>query len=181
MLVRFSKSRVVLAIYGQSCVGKSTLAEELGKRWASPVRHCGNLVKTYARAAGIQAELLPLGSHRKIDTETRRIAQQSKGLLIIEGIYLDIVLRDMPHVRLLQLICADRTRELRFHERSAAASSLISTLRQRDAETAGLRRNLYGSEEIAAPAWMVLDTTTIAAAEMESPIRARLERELCDD
>lgn len=177
MAVRLSEASIVLAIYGPSSVGKSTLANELGRQWAVPVRHCGSVVKVCATEIGVPPNCVPLELHRKIDAETCRLAQDTSGIFVVEGTYLDLVLSKMPQVKLLQLTCDEAMRELRFFAKVSAETKSPATLRQRDQEDTRLRRVLYRGHQPPAENWMVLDTTRSAPAELVSVILARMEQE----
>lgn len=180
MALRLSKNSIVLAIYGPSCVGKSTLAHELTRQWGVPVRHCGNVVKASATAIGVSPNFLPLELHREIDAETRRLAKLNAGHFVIEGTYLDAVLTEMPQVKFLQLVCDETMRATRFLAKASSQTTSSVTLRDRDEEDNRLRRILYGNRP-SVKDWMVLDTTHLAPDKMVSAILARLQKELRND
>lgn len=177
-----SKSNIVLAIYGASCVGKTTLAKELGLRWAVPVRHCGNVLKEHANELKISLENLPAEVHWTVDVETRSLAQQTSDFLIIEGRYLDLVLAGTPRVRFVRLGCDETVREQRLRGRAhRQASSMIRLIQQEDRYDAKLRRNLYGDAFSVAIDWIVLDTTYLTPEDLLSAVIVRLQQDVFDD
>lgn len=179
--MRIPKRQIVLAIYGRSCVGKSTLAAELGERYDVPVRHCGAVVKACASELGIASESLPIDIHRKIDSETRKLAKNTKGAFVVEGAYLDLVLNEVPGVRFVHLRCNKTIRQTRFLGRAGAVSNTQSTLSQRDRDHKRLRRLLYQSARRVEKPWIVLNTSKSTAAEMVDFVLSKLQEEAHDD
>jgi cytidylate kinase len=181
MVMCIPKSQVVLAIYGSSCVGKSTLAAELGERWQIPVRHCGAVVKACATELGIAQESLPIDIHKTIDSETRKLAKNTKGAFVVEGAYLDLVLNEVPGVRFVHLRCNNMIRETRFLRRAGALSNTQSTLSQRDQDDKRLRRLLYQSVRRIEKPWLVVNTSKSTAAEMVDFVLSKFRQEVPDD
>src|SRR5260370_13371538 len=81
-------SHMVIAIYGASEVGKSTIARLLGQRTGLPVRHCGEAVKERAAELNSSLAALSLDVHQMIDAETRSFVARAPSA-IVEGRYLD--------------------------------------------------------------------------------------------
>ncbi len=77
MVMHLSEDSIVVAIYGPSCVGKSSLANEFGKRCATQVRHYGDMVRARAAELGGAPQSLPLNIHRVIDTDTGELAENA--------------------------------------------------------------------------------------------------------
>ena len=177
-----SKNNIVLAIYGASCVGKTTLAKELGFRWGVPVRHCGSVLKEHANALKISLENLPAEVHRTVDAETRSLAQQTSDFLIIEGRYLDLVLAETPRVRFVRLECDETVREQRLRGRgNRQAPSMSRSIQQEDRYDAKLQRTLYGDAFSVAIDWMVLDTTRLAPEDLLSAVIMRVQQDVFHD
>jgi len=114
--------KLVIGIYGKSCVGKTSVAKVLSRRLGVSVRHCGELVKERAKKLGIDFQNLPDQEHERLDKETRTIAEDCKGILIIEGRYLDRVLKDLPNSLLFHLECSDKERQRRLEKRKKIGS-----------------------------------------------------------
>jgi cytidylate kinase len=85
-------SKLIIAIFGPSCVGKTTLARVLGAKLGIPIRSCGTVLREEAFRLGISLDSISLEVHHRIDAETRNFAEQATGSTIIEGRYLDVVL-----------------------------------------------------------------------------------------
>lgn len=165
---------IVLAIYGLSCVGKSTLATEIGRKWTVPVRHCGDVLKTRAAALGIPLGNLPLQVHAAVDEETRRLAQGASEVFVVEGRYLDLVLNGVPWVKFVRLTCDEATRMQRFLTKAGGQATASITLHQRDQEDGRLRHILYGDRCFTSADWMVLDTTHATPEELFATLLARM-------
>jgi cytidylate kinase len=156
----------ILAIYGQSCVGKTSVTNELGRILDLPVRHCGEIIKRRAQELGINpSELSPL-DHQAIDKETRAMAIIAQTTTIIEGGFLDIVLAGLDNVHFIHLICDQRVRESRYLRRDGDAD--ISGLEIRDAADAAHRAFL--SEPSVEAKERIIDTSTITVDQVVTRI-----------
>ena len=107
-----------IAIFGRTCVGKSTVAQQLAGLIRWPIRHCGEMLKRRAQTAGTSVPNLSLQNHQEVDNETRRIATQDTNV-IIEGGFLDIVLAGLKNTILVRLTCNETEREQRFRSKHA--------------------------------------------------------------
>lgn len=157
----------VFALFGKSCVGKSEIAEKLAQKLNVPVRHCGELVKNRAAQLGISTSKLPDAEHTTIDEETRRLVGDSNAPLVVEGTFLDIVLRGLPNVILVHLTCDKDERARRF---TARTPTLGNTLELRDEADNTLRRQFYSNTEELSEGTLHLDTTRLTAEEAASRI-----------
>src|SRR2546425_210946 len=125
------KDSRVIALFGNSCVGKSEVAAKLAIRLGLPVRHCGELVKDRSKQLGIPASALGAIEHQGIDSETRSLAEKSDNDIIMEGSFLDIVLAGVPRITLVELTCQDDERRRR-HAGKLPGRSLRLRLRDED-------------------------------------------------
>jgi cytidylate kinase len=116
--------KMVIGIYGKSCVGKTSVAKALGRKLGIAVRHCGELAKERASKLRIDVDRLPENEHVRLDNETRKQAKCCKGIQIIEGRYLDSVLLDIPNVVLWRLVCSKKERVRRSMMRNGIRSRL---------------------------------------------------------
>jgi cytidylate kinase len=124
----FSKSPPIkLALTGCSGTGKTSLAEELGRRRSIVVRHCGEAVEGRAAELGLRLEELTLEHHRGIDEETVRAVAGSTWI-IVEGRFLEHVLQDTPGLWLVELTASVQVRAQRIADREHI--SLEAALRQ---------------------------------------------------
>lgn len=174
MAVYPSQINIVLAIYGASCVGKSTLATAIGKEWRVPVRHCGDVLKMRATTLGLPLGSLPLHVHDAVDKETRKLAQEASGVFVVEGRYLDLVLDGMPWVKFVRLTCDEATRMRRFLTKTGGQADEGVALHQHDEEDGRLRFILYGGRCFTSDDWMVLDTTHATPKELCATLLARI-------
>jgi cytidylate kinase len=104
---------MIIGIFGPFCVGKTTLARNLGDLLGLPYRLCGDAVRARARMLNIDLEELSEEEHRNIDRETREWAAANQPC-IVDGRYLDYVLAPLINdVILVRLDAADEERRRR--------------------------------------------------------------------
>jgi cytidylate kinase len=159
---------MVIALYGDACVGKTTVATLLGRALNCNVRHCGELIKERSRALRCTVDDLPAGEHITVDDETRRIAANASTNIIIEGRFLDFVLHDVGDAALICLTCSPEERACRYRLRSKEGS-LVTT----DAKDVKLRRELYGTRRKQDPV-LDIDTSGSSAEDIADRITAWL-------
>ena len=152
---------MVIAIFGRTSVGKSSVATILGEHLGVPVRHCGESVKEYARQFNRSVSELTSADHQTIDDASRRIAATTDRL-IIEGEFLDSVLTEVPGVILVRLSCSETERQQRFAGRGSGGDCAF---RARDADDDMLRSRLYG-EAGNSPTPVDIDTSGLTADEV---------------
>jgi cytidylate kinase len=114
---------VVIGLVGKSGVGKTVVAEALARRLGVAVRHCGEVVKRRADELKVAFHELPKKEHYRIDAETIELARNATGLVIMEGRFLDVVLRGVPNVLLVHLT-ASREELLRRKEKRGRKKGL---------------------------------------------------------
>src|SRR6267142_4762045 len=98
---------MIIALYGKSTVGKTTVSKLIGQRLSINVRHCGEIVKVRASELAINYWELPKSEHENIDIETQHLAKTLTGVVLMEGRYLDQVLNDVPNVLFIHLDCSE--------------------------------------------------------------------------
>src|SRR5579871_6729370 len=101
---------VVIALCGESSVGKTVVAKLVAERLGAPVRHCGEMAKVRAKELGIDFRQFPKDEHEKLDRETQRLAQESQGFFVMEGRFLNQVLEGLANVLTIRLECSDEER-----------------------------------------------------------------------
>jgi len=161
----------VIALTGASCTGKSEVAKQLQRRLGGELRCCGERVKGVARAKNINPAALTIDDHQAIDDETRRWVEDRSGLLIVEGTFLDVVLRDYS-VQLITLLADDRERTRRMAKRQGRADD--GDLIARDRSDAMLRAALYGSPGRAPD--HAIDTSATSIEQVVALVIATLRR-----
>lgn len=124
---------MIIALYGQSLSGKTTIGDVLRTRLGySRIRNCGEIVKARARELHLSCEKLPVDEHLEIDEETIRWSETQSGLAIVEGRYLDYVLsRACADIQLIELVCDSSARERRWKKRNGQTLGL-ETLKVKD-------------------------------------------------
>jgi cytidylate kinase len=175
------KNRQIIAICGQSCVGKSTLATELGRTLKIPVRYCGYVVVSRANELAIDPRDLPVTIHRQIDNETRDLAGNARTSLIIEGAYLAYVLNGIAGIKLIHLKCCSTVRENRLIQRSVSNRTPNFELSVRDRDHEVLRGKLYKSVSSTRKPWMILDTSKLNQKQVLDRVLAKLGQCVDDD
>lgn len=135
----------IIAICGASAVGKTSVAKPMAERLHCEVRHCGDAAKAEASELGVPPDALPKEAHRRIDNETRRVAQNAQDMLIIEGRFLDEVLAGVPGVLLVHLTVSE---EVRKHRQAARGSAeCADSLLRRDGIGGALCSESYAQKE----------------------------------
>jgi cytidylate kinase len=170
--LRFSKDFPVIAIFGKSCTGKSTVADALGEILGAYVRHCGEILRSRALEMGKPVSELSSEVHRLIDAETRAwAADRSASLKVVEGILLE-ELRGLDGILFIRLVCDTTVREARFRSRRGVASSITV----RDKEDEQLRDELYSRPNSSSPSANILefDTTRRLARKIAEDIASRI-------
>lgn len=116
---------MIIALYGQSSSGKTTIASALRPHLRDcPARYCGEVVKARARDLLVPPNDLLEEEHRAIDAGTRAWSEAQLGLAIVEGRYLHCVLsRTCADVRLIEIVCDAAAREQRWAKRMGRAFS----------------------------------------------------------
>ncbi len=135
---------LVIGLYGESCAGKTSVAKRVARRLKIKIRHCGEIVKARAKQLGVEVEDLPKEEHRRIDQETRKLVK-SADRLIIEGRFLNQVLKGLPNVILIKLTC-DRTERLRREAERKGKVQTDSQEGRRDRANPLYRRQTSGAE-----------------------------------
>lgn len=152
-----------IAIAGDSCSGKTTVASMLGSRLELPVRHCGRRV---AEEAADQESGLPVGRHLEIDRETQQVVSAADDGIIVEGCFLEFVLRDIPGVFLVALECDEG-------ERSRRAVQKGDDLETRDRADRLLISSIYDDQGRRLPD-LRIDTTALRPTDVEATIIAAI-------
>jgi cytidylate kinase len=162
------QKRIVVALYGRSCSGKSTIARELSQLLNCPIHSAGELVRKRSKELGIPSTKLPLVEHRLIDNGTRTKAKSADASSIVDGSFLDALFYDMEGVYRIELICSDEERRRRFNQKSGCDG-----LAQRDKDDDELRLALHGARSSSAEA--TFNTTSKTPGEVAQEITRWLE------
>jgi cytidylate kinase len=148
---------MILAIYGRSAAGKTTIAEIMASRLQLPVRHCGIAIRAAATEFGTGLAALPKDVHRRVDAETSDWCDQHTEVGgIIERRFLDSVLRVRDDVLFVNVRAELDERARRMVERSSRHVDLAAVLAI-DAEDDLFRSTMYSTA--AHTASLDLDTT----------------------
>ncbi|SRR6266478_9443675 len=168
---------IIVGIYGPPAVGKSTVAKKVAAFIGAKVRHCGEIVKAHARELGTTLDDVPLEVHRKIDAETRQVAETTREPLILEGRFLDEVLRGIPRVLLISLECNLEERIRRHVSRGGSSISL----REQDVWTEGFRRRAYSLHPNSEVTSVTISTDGLDADTVAKSVYEEIQRNSTDD
>lgn len=151
---RLPKALAGVAIFGRSCTGKTSAGAVVSARTGWQARHCGDVVVERARTAGVPVPELRESEHRSIDEETRLFVSSAESPVVVDGCFLDRVLRAFSNLQFVRLDCGDAERARRF-------AGSPTELEQRDELDLRLSSALYGGVELLVePA--VIDTTHLS-------------------
>ena len=158
--------KLVIAIYGRSCTGKSTVAEIIAQKHVLPIRHCGDVTQRMAAHLSVDVRDLTDYYHRKIDAETVEWIYEAGGWCVVEGRYLDQVLAPMaPRVMLVRFEASVETRAARWRQKAQRPCQTIADIRKLDSDDDAFRKGMYKGRQILQPA-VTIDTTCPAPEEI---------------
>jgi cytidylate kinase len=135
-----AKKKVVVALFGRCCSGKSSIAKELAQLLNCAIHSASEAVRSKCRELGISTGELQLTEHKDIDATTYSIVALASSLLVVEGSFLDALLKDAADTYRIELVCEDWERRRRFTERH-----MTDGLDQRDNDDDKLRWALHGN------------------------------------
>lgn len=129
---------MIIALYGASCTGKSTIANSLIASHHLPIRRCGDEVRSMSAARNLQPERLPLDAHREIDAlSVAWVREHATRAAIIEGRFLDSVLSPVTDlIKLIQVSAAPDIRAERWEVRRPGIVGQAEVARQDAADEA---------------------------------------------
>jgi len=165
---------VILAIYGGSCTGKTTVAKVLAERLACPVRCCGELVREAAKTADVGIDKLPYKAHKRIDEQTVAWLETTTRPSILEGRHLHYVLAPgTAFIFFVRLEASVPSRSLRWQVKSGGASP-TSKVTMLDTEDDVFRLRLYPNRRPVTPSFTV-DTTSLTPEETAQCVVMRVQ------
>jgi len=163
---------MIVAIFGQSCTGKTSLANALAPVLGYRVRHCGDAVREVAKSLRLTYEALSDDHHRTIDDATRAWSQDYLPC-IVEGRFLDRVLAASASVLLVHLVASEEVRLGRWRSRTSQPLSR-EWLNANDARELAFRVRLYGADGSLIPS-LKLDTSECTVPYCTAKVTALLE------
>ena len=155
---------VILAIYGGSCTGKTTVAKVLAKRLACPLRCCGELVREAAQTMGVEIDKLPDKTHRRIDGQTVTWAYTVARPSILEGRHLHYVLAPGAAFLFLVRLEASLTSRVLRLQRKSGGESTRGEVTMLDTSDDALRLRVYPNCRPVTPS-ITIDTTSLTPEE----------------
>lgn len=164
---------MVVALFGLTCVGKTTIGTALSAAIGSAVRSCGEVVRSEAQRLDVPIDGLADAIHHAIDAKTREwLVTRETG--IVEGRYLNYVLAaSRVRPQLIHLTASDDVRQKRGQLRFGP-SFRLEDLRRIDEGDADFAGRIYTSDGPLPPDY-VLDTSTASVVECVQEIRRRME------
>ncbi len=165
---------LVLAIYGRSCTGKSTVTRIVAERYALRVRLCGDLVRRAAEDLGVDIDALPDNQHREIDSQTVDWVCDAEGWCLVEGRYLDQVLASVESA--VCLVCFEASveaRAARWQEKTGRPH-MVGDVERLDAADDAFRQRMYKGSRALAPC-LTIDTTHLTSEECANCLMLKTE------
>lgn len=109
--------RLIIAIFGHSCTGKTSIAEPLAEQLGLSIRSCGTEIKRAAKELNVSPQELSDNIHSVIDAETLEWIK-SQDSCIVEGRFLDCVLDSIKlGVIFIRLVASESERCVRMQRR----------------------------------------------------------------
>jgi cytidylate kinase len=151
---------VLIAIFGGSSTGKTTLARALADRTGLDARYCGALVRAAEDRLQLSPDALPAAEHDRIDAETLDWSvNQEAG--IVEGRFLDHVLSPLKKpICLVEVRAQDSVRADRWATRLGRAQD-TNDIAGYEQEDEAFRVRTYGRRARLMPNF-ILDTSTLS-------------------
>jgi cytidylate kinase len=168
---------MILAIFGGSAVGKTTIAEVIGSRLGLPVRHCGVALRAAAVEEGVAMKNVDHQLHGRVDSDTVAWCErQSPSGGVVEGRFLNRVLAARSDVIFVHLTADLDDRASRLSDRWAQAVTPADVDLEDQADRNFVDK-MYSSSPVG-PVDQTLDTTGGTASQwaekLESFARQRL-------
>ena len=158
--------KLVIAIFGRSCTGKSTVAKILAEKHSLRRRHCGDVAQRAAADLGVDVSDLSEDCHRKIDSETVEWICKTTGFCLVEGRYLDQVLAPVaPALILVRFEASLQTRAVRWHQKDQQGPYTVTDIKRLDSEDDAFHKRMYKGRPGLRPA-ITMDTTSLTPEEI---------------
>jgi cytidylate kinase len=144
---------MIVAFFGPSCVGKTTIARVLQDQFGLPLRSCGAAVVGRAARLSVPFTDLPDEEHRAVDCDTLSWVASHPSCLV-DGRFLDSVLAPVAGQTIF--VRLDATAEDRCRRWAARSTpSMFIRLEELDRIDDTLRARLYGTSERIQPVLML--------------------------
>jgi cytidylate kinase len=108
---------MIVALFGASGCGKTTLAKIASEELGISVRHCGKQIRHAAAAIDHDLASAPDHLHRLVDRQSQDWCADLQGDGVVEGRFLDRVLVDALGVVFVELTATQKERARRLTER----------------------------------------------------------------
>jgi adenylate kinase family enzyme len=168
---------MIVAIYGPSSVGKTTVASRVAAEFKLPLRSCGRVVRDRAKSLGIELKVLPDAVHQEIDQETVTWAMTHQPCLI-EGRFLNLVLAGVDSSAIfIRLTASDIQRQLRACN-SGRTGITIDDLQRTDAADLCFIKRMFPSPGVSVSCVWRVRTSRWRSARFGSE---RLSKASCRD
>ena len=165
--------RITIAIFGESCAGKTTFAKYLANKYSYSTRHCGDLIRSAARAVGVDVSKLSAESHARVDSETIRWVKDVKGPKLVEGRYLNYVLAENGSGLVLVRFLANIDTRVQRSGVHNSSEERRHALFHADASDAEFRNRLYRGV-VPLEAHLTIDTSGLSMDGIENELRRLL-------
>lgn len=150
---------MIIAIFGSSCTGKTTLSRALCAMVHLPLRSCGDAIRNKAEEVGVSWHELSDVDHQAVDAETLSWAIENTPC-VVEGRYLDYVLAGLASATVwVELRASPDVRCGRLADRLGNRLLEVTDLEEIDAAQLKFRRRLYGGASPMGTS-IVLETST---------------------
>ena len=169
---------MIMALYGRSCVGKTTIARSLSGLSGIPLRSCGGVVRARAASIGVSVVELSEDDHRQIDAATIRWAREQKDC-IVEGRFLDAVFatEDLPLI-LIEITASPAARVERARERHQSPAFCEDDLKLADTRDAAFVSELFEATCPCVP-WRRIDTSNLTVVGCTQLLQEIIVEERC--
>jgi len=164
---------MIVALFGSSCTGKTTLGRHLSEVLAVPFRSCGEAVKDRARMLGIPFQELSYHEHRVGDNATREWVGKNSPC-VVEGRYLDRVLAQVRREVILILLEASDDDRYRREEAKGRSPMTAKSLQDQAKADLAFSDHMYSMGERLTPS-LVLNSSDLPVETCVQRIKSLIE------
>lgn len=149
---------MIIALFGNSATGKTTLAKMIANQLGTEMRNCGDAIRIAAAAANTTIDTLSADIHRLVDQDTVDWCDRhGPELGVIDGRFLDLILGERNDVALVNIRASPAVRASRLEQARCHTFDESDVLRI-DEQDGRFRADMY-QDKLAGRPRIIIDTS----------------------